>query len=56
MTKINKCALCGKEVEEKHTLFKNSKVLKGGICPNCYLDLDLHMPQLSWKEKDGKFY
>ena len=55
---MNKCAICGKDVKEEHTLFKKSKIFKGGICPDCYLTggIDRELPPPSWKEKNGIFY
>ena len=35
---MSKCFLCKKETKEEDLIYKKSKVFKGGICPNCYLD------------------
>ncbi len=52
---MNICFLCEKEIkEEKNIIFKKSKVFKGGICIDCYIDcckysiIDRELPPPSW--------
>ncbi len=54
---MNICFLCEKETKEEDMIFKKSKVFKGGICIDCYIEctkyhiIDSEYPPPSWDLK-----